>query len=78
MELSHTSIEPTVRSVLSFTERELVKALQEYAKQNGYSFTKNGGYTVWHPSRNADEYLTKLVVDVDGNNEAILEGQKND
>lgn len=78
MELNQNFTKPTVRSVLSFTEKELINALQEYAEENGYSFQKkNSEYAVWHPNRRGSgEYLTKLVVDIDGNNEAILEEQK--
>ena len=74
MELTQNFTKPTVRSVLSFTEKELINALQEYALQNGYSFVEGSKYNVWHPNQNGHtEYLTKLVVDVDGNNGAIQE-----
>jgi len=78
MELSQNFTKPTVRSVLSFTEKELIDALYEHAERNGYSFTENSKCTVWHPSQNSSEYLTKLVVDINGNNEAILKGTNSD
>ena len=77
MELNQSFIKPTVRSILSFTEKELIEALQEHALQNGYSFVEGSEYKVWHPNQNSHtEYLTKLVVDVDGNNGAIQEEEE--
>ena len=78
MELNQDFTKPVVRSVLSFTEKELINALQEYAKQNGYYFAKSSKYVVCHPRQIGGyvEHLTKLVVDIDGNSAAILEGAK--
>lgn len=63
--------------MLSFTKEELIDALQEYAEQCGYSFTKGSTYRVWHPDKMCrDEYLTKLVVDAGGNIGAIQKGAR--
>lgn len=79
MELNQNFTKPSIRSVLSFTEKELISALKEYAKQRGYNFAEDSEYTVWHPDlHRCINYskLTKLVVDVGGCDAAILEGAK--
>lgn len=67
MNLKNHITTPTVRSVLSFNDEEVTKALISYAKQHGYTFM-NQQVTVWHPDkRDSERNLTKLAMDCPGN-----------
>lgn len=72
MELSNTPTKPSTRTVLEFTENELVEALVMYADHAGYEF-EAGKMFVWHPTDHPhDKKTTKLVIDKEGSMEPLI------
>jgi len=75
MKLNQNYTKPSIRSILSFTDEELIDALKEYAKQRGYGFAEGSKYVVLHPDLVPcfdNDKLTKLIADIEGHDVAIL------
>jgi hypothetical protein len=75
MDLKNNINEPTVKSILVFTKSEVKKALMQYAKTQGFSFSDTD-YSIMYPSSDIfshyDQSVT-LYIEVDGNTPAIQE-----
>ena len=62
MEFESHSTPQTTLSVLSFSDDELVEALIDYAKQQGYKF-EEGQIFIRHSVEEVENNITKLVVE---------------
>ena len=72
MELSNTPTEPSTRTVLAFSENELLEALVMYAVKAGYEISE-GKTFVWHPTDHpGDKGVTQLVIDKEGSKEPLI------
>lgn len=71
MKLRQSKVEPNTRSVLEFDKDEIIDALKEKAKKEGYDISDDDQCTVWHPSKECTKEKTSLVIDKDGENFGI-------
>ena len=67
MKLTNDKTDPSVRTVLAFSDEEVISALITYAKEKGYLFVDKQ-VTLWHSDIHAtgigekEEPATKLVI----------------
>jgi len=72
MKLSNYPTKPSLRTKISFTESEVIKALRCHAEKNGFIFKIGTKLAVEESQRYSPRpEPTKLVADVEGNEPAI-------
>jgi len=69
MKLEQTNTNPSTRSELQFEDYEVIHALKEMAKKEGYIISNGDKCRVWHPRKHCEK--TSLVIDKNGEKFAI-------